>query len=97
MAKATVTIREHATTKIDEYGLETKKSLNQDMVFVNGRLAGYLSYTSKKFLPLAGWNNQHNGVVCEALQNIKGVEFGQITSVDAPPIAQKLVTPEEDE
>lgn len=97
MAKAVVTVREHAVTKRDSFGMEVTKSLNQDMVFVNDKLAGYLSHVTKKFLPLSGWNNQHNKVVCEALQKIKGDDFGVITAVDAPPIAEKLVDTEDDE
>lgn len=97
MAQATVTVREHATTKVNAWGMEEKKSLNQDMVFVNNKLAGYLSYVSKKFLPLAGWPNQHNAAVVDALKKIKGAEFGDITAVDAPPIAEKLVQVDGDE
>jgi hypothetical protein len=72
---ATVTIRE---CKIDE------KSLEQDFVFVDGKLAGYLTWPRQEFKPLVGWNNAFNQMVCDALQILKGEEFGPITFIDAP-------------
>lgn len=82
---ATVTIRE---CKIDA------KSLDQDFVFVDGKLAGYLTYPRQEFKPLTGWNNAFNPMVCEALQKLKGDDFGKITWIDAP--EQELIE-EEDE
>lgn len=93
---ATVTIREHVITKKDAYGLESAKSLNQDFVFVNDKLAGYLSHVSKKFMPITGWNNAHNDMVCKALEGLKGPDFGRITHIDAPPLEMLAVT-EDDE
>lgn len=81
---AEVKVREHAITEVDGYGIEVSKSLNQDMVFVNDKLAGYLSYTSKKFLPIAGWRDENSPMVCKALMDLKGEEFGEISYVDAP-------------
>lgn len=82
---ATITIREHAIEKENSVGLMVKKSLNQDMVFVNDKLCGYLTWPDKKFKPLngIGWDNQHNAMICEALEGLKGLEFGEITALDA--------------
>lgn len=79
-----ITIREHVLTKKNSLGLEVTKSLNQDFVFVNDKLAGYLTYPDRKFKPLQGigWDNTHNDMMCEALQKLKGDDFGKITSVD---------------
>lgn len=82
---ATVTVREHVIEKTNSVGLVVKKSLNQDFVFVNDKLAGYLTYPDKKFKPLSGigWDNEHNQMICDALQKIKGADFGAITALDA--------------
>lgn len=93
---ATVTIREHSLSKKDSFGLVAEKSLNQDFVFVNDKLAGYLSHTAKKFMPVAGWSNDHNKMVCDAIQKIKGAEFGPITAIDAPEVPV-IETTEDDE
>lgn len=80
---ATITIREHVITKKNSFGLEVTKSLNQDFVFVNDKLAGYLTHADKAFKPVFGWDNSHNKMVCEALQELKGADFGKIVAVDA--------------
>ena len=82
---ATVTIREHKVGKTNSVGLVVEKSLNQDMVFVNDKLAGYLTWADKKFKPLCGigWDNQHNDMICKALEGLKGEEFGTITALEA--------------
>ena len=79
---AQVTIREHKISSVDEYGLEVESSLNQDFVFVNGKLAGYLTWTDKCFKPIVGWNNAHNETVCKALEELKGEDFGPISHVE---------------
>lgn len=81
---ATVTIREHVITKQNSLGLDVSKSLNQDFVFINDKLAGYLTYPDRKFKPLQGigWDNSHNQMVCDALQALKGSDFGTITAID---------------
>lgn len=82
---ATITVREHVLTKKNSLGLEVTKSLNQDFVFVNDKLAGYLTYADKMFKPLSGigWDNSHNPMICEALQKIKGSEFGTIKALES--------------
>lgn len=82
---AQVTIREHVISKTNSLGLEVAKSLNQDFVFVNDKLAGYLTYADKKFKPLSGigWDNSHSPMICDALQKLKGDDFGKITALDA--------------
>lgn len=93
---AKVTIRECAEVFTDDYGVETKKSFNQDFVFVNDKLAGYLTWPDKCFKPITGWNNAHNDMVCRALEGLKGKDFGPISHIDAPPIEMLAVT-EDDE
>lgn len=93
---ANVTIREHAEIKTDAYGLEVKKSFNQDMVFVNDKLAGYLTWADKCFKPLVGFNNAHNAMICKALEGLKGAEFGPIKFIDAPaPVSADLTEGDE--
>lgn len=93
---ANITIREHAEISTDDYGLELKKSYNQDMVFINDKLAGYLTWADKCFKPLVGFNNAHNETVCRALEGIKGESFGKIIHIDAPQI-EELETPDEED
>lgn len=82
---ATVTIREHKISKVNSLGLAVEKSLNQDMVFVGDKLAGYLTWPDKTFKPLSGigWDNSHNQMIIEALQGLKGPEFGSIKALDS--------------
>lgn len=87
-----VDIREHAVMKQTRWG-EVKKSLNQDFVFVNDSLAGYYSHVSKKFLPLAGWDDALTPGVVDALRELKKDQA--VAAVKAAPI--QLPSPEEGE
>lgn len=94
---AQVTIREHVISKTNSLGLEVTKSLNQDFVFVNDKLAGYLTYPDRKFKPLngIGWDNSHSSMICDALQTLKGADFGKITALDALDV--EIQQPEDNE
>jgi hypothetical protein len=94
---ATITIREHKVSKVNSLGLTVEKSLNQDMVFVGGKLAGYLTWPDKMFKPLSGigWDNSHNKMIVDALQGLKGSAFGEIKSIDATDV--ELAAGDDDE
>lgn len=89
-----VSLREHAVLKETRWG-PVQKSLNQDFVFVNDKLAGYYSHVSKTFLPLAGWDNAMTPTVVDAIKKIKNEE--SVGATKAQPIELNATEQTEDD
>lgn len=70
------------------------KSLNQDQVFIDDALCGYLSHVTKTFLPLADFDDRLTPKVVSALEKLKG---HPVSAIEAPVSVETLTTDDDEE